>query len=57
MNRVCDYLCLECGYKWSVPTSNITCPECDHVYIEWTNFDEMYPGKKDEKKAETKNTQ
>ncbi|KKN90068.1 hypothetical protein LCGC14_0231810 [marine sediment metagenome] len=37
------YKCLGCGHEWrEKPRGPDTrCPECDHEYYKWTNFEEL----------------
>ena len=36
------FKCLKCGYKWKQEPAMVTCPECGHKYIKWTNYENMH---------------
>lgn len=34
------YCCLSCGYRWKQEPTQVRCPKCGHIYVEWVNYDE-----------------
>ncbi len=32
---------MKCNFEWKGPTGPTQCPICGHLYVKWTNFEEM----------------
>ena len=40
---IAKYRCLKCGLKWKEVLRGPTqCPKCNHLYIKWLNYGELY---------------
>jgi rubrerythrin len=33
--------CLKCNYNWESQPGPTQCPDCDHLYVKWENYEEM----------------
>jgi len=33
--------CMRCSYEFSGKTGPMKCPKCNHLYVEWLNYQEM----------------
>lgn len=36
------FKCLKCGYKYLSKPGPTKCPKCNHLYVKWINYEEMY---------------
>ena len=36
-----SYQCMKCFYEWDAFPGPVTCPMCQDVYVNWTNFQEL----------------
>ncbi len=48
------YKCLHCGAKWEILPGLTQCPKCSHLYVKWTNYEEMRKMWDDREKTENK---
>lgn len=38
------YKCLSCGHEYEHPVRPTECPICNHLYIKWLNYEELFGG-------------
>jgi Zn finger protein HypA/HybF involved in hydrogenase expression len=36
-----EFKCMKCKFKWSSNPGPTQCPMCNHLYVEWLNYEEM----------------
>lgn len=36
----CIFRCLKCGFIWKDYPGPTECPNCNHLYVKWVNFEE-----------------
>ena len=36
------FQCLKCLYTWESKPGPTTCPICEHLYVKWLNYEELY---------------
>jgi rubrerythrin len=39
-SKLAKYKCMKCGYEWEQMPAQVICPICNHLYVEWVNFEE-----------------
>ena len=39
--NIASYKCLKCGYKYFSKPGPTQCPECDHLYVKWLNYEKL----------------
>lgn len=42
MRLVAQYKCLKCLHEWNGECGPTICPKCNHVYVKWLNYDELF---------------
>jgi uncharacterized Zn finger protein (UPF0148 family) len=51
-----EYHCIKCGQEWIEHAGPVECPVCGHVYVRWTNYEQMF-GRDKKKNADVDNRQ
>jgi len=36
-----EFQCLKCGCQWRNVPGPTQCPNCNHLYVKWVNYEEM----------------
>jgi len=37
--KLAHYQCCQCFHEFTGPPGPITCPNCNFIYVKWTNYD------------------
>ena len=39
---IAKYKCLKCGHHYEDDPGPTQCKKCNHLYVKWINYEEMY---------------
>ena len=37
-----QYRCQRCSHEWTDRAGPVQCPVCEHLYVTWLNYEEMF---------------